>query len=386
MIVGRELRTWVENREGQRLTRLAAQALSDGWAEGPVHLAFARATAAIPARTAEAVGEAMRALFADDGWVDHLIDTLAEEMRRNPYFDPPFRHLNSALHGGLVVYEDDLVSVAAGVCNVTQLAARKCAPRTGGSISFSGQLSIIKFVKAGGARLSFWEAPRIAQDFSAAHAGRCERIAERSIADGEILTVDGRHQSYIIEHAAANMVIVQAEVKADHAPVSVEYDAASGDYVACSAADDSASRIQMITTLLRLLGRDGAFGAIADFLQHPSFFVRWHVMRDLLGIDLEAALPHLKRMAARDPHPEIRQAARATLDHIESGTIRDRAACWLGSFPVPMKGRSSWATSSRRSTTTLSTRATRRASPLRRPCSGSSPIIANSSPSSPSRS
>ena len=88
MIVGRELRTWVANREGQRLTRLAAQAYSDRWAEGPVHLAFARAMSAIPARTADAVGEAMRTLFTDDGWVDQLIDTLAEEMRRDPISSP----------------------------------------------------------------------------------------------------------------------------------------------------------------------------------------------------------------------------------------------------------------------------------------------------------
>ena len=326
MIIGRELRTWVENREGQRLTRLAAQALSDGWAEGPVHRAFGKAMAAIPDRTAEAVGDAMRALFADDGWVDQLIGTLAEAMRRDPYLDPPFRHLNSALHGGLVVYEDDLVSVAAGVCGVTQLAARKCAPQKGGSISFSGQLGIIKFVKAGGARLSFWEAPRIAQEFRSAHAGRCVRVAERSIADGEILTVDGRHQSYIIEHAARNMVVLQAVVKVDNAPVSVEYDAASGDYVACSAADDSASRIQMISTLLRKLDCEAAVATMITFLDHPSFFVRWHVMRDLLGIDAEAALPRLRRMAARDPHPEVRQAARATLDLVEGRTIRDEAA------------------------------------------------------------
>jgi len=326
MIIGRELRTWVENREGQRLTRLAAQALADRWAEGPVHQAFARAMAAIPARTAEAVGEAMRTLFANDFWVDQLIDTLAETMRRDPYFEPPFRHLNSALHAGLVVYEDDLVSVAAGVGSVTQLAARKRSPREHGSIVFSGQLSVIKFVKAGGARLAFWETPPIAQDFTAAHAGPCTRVAERRIADGEILIVDGRHQSFIIEHATANLVVVQAVVKADHAPVSVEFDAASGAYVACSAADDSASRIQMISTLLRKLDCEAAVPTMIAFLDHPSFFVRWHVMRDLLGIDLEAALPRLKRMAARDPHPEVRQAARTTLDHIEARTIREKAA------------------------------------------------------------
>ena len=38
---------------------------------------------------------------------------------------------------------------------------------------------------------------------------------------------------------------------------------------------------------------------MAGFLDHPDFFVRWHVMRELLGLDAAAALPHLKRMAAR---------------------------------------------------------------------------------------
>ena len=191
---------------------------------------------------------------------------------------------------------------------------------------FPASSRIIKFVKAGGARLGFWEAPRIDQEFSAASAGRCTRVAERCIADGEILTVDGRYQSYIIEHAATNLVVLQAVIKVDHAPVSVEFDAASGDYVACSAADDSASRIQMITTLLRKLDCEAAVATMISFLDHPSFFVRWHVMRDLLGIDVEAALPRLRRMAARDPHPEVRQAARATLDLVEGGTIRDQAA------------------------------------------------------------
>lgn len=326
MIVGRELRTWVENREGQRLTRHAAQALAERWTAGPFHMAFARTIASLKDRTAEAVADAMRTLFADDGWVDHLVAALADAMRGDPYFEPPFLHLNSALHSGLVVYEDDLVSVSAGVCNVTQLAARKTAQRESGSIALSGQLSVFKFVRSGGARLGFWEAPRITRDFSAAQAGRCLRVGERHVADGEILTVDGRHQSFIIEHAAANLVVLQAVVKVDHAPVSVEYDASSGDYVACSAADDCASRIQMITTLLRKLDCEAAVATMITYLDHPSFFVRWHVMRDLLGVDAEAALPHLRRMAAKDSHREVRQAARATLDHIEGGTIRDKAA------------------------------------------------------------
>ena len=63
---------------------------------------------------------------------------------------------------------------------------------------------------------------------------------------------------------------------------------------------------------------DGAFAVIAPFLEHSDFFVRWHVMKELLGIDAEAALPHLRHMAARDPHPDTRRAARSVLDRLET--------------------------------------------------------------------
>ena len=93
-----------------------------------------------------------------------------------------------------------------------------------------------------------------------------------------------------------------------------------------SAADDSDSRIQMIATLVRKLGHEDAVAALVPVLDHPSFFVRWHVMRELLGLDAAAALPQLKRMAARDPHPEARRAARTVLDRLESAPSEKREA------------------------------------------------------------
>ena len=281
--------------------------------------------AQVPVRTAEAVAEAVRALFVDAGWVDRLLALLADAMRSDPFFEPPFRHINSDIHSGLIVFEDDLVSIAAGVSGAAQLAAKKKMKRGRTSIAFSGQLTVFKFVKAGGALISLWEAPPITRGFSAAAAGRCKRKGERCIADGETLVMDGRRDSFVIEHATSNLVVLQATVKPDQAPVSVEYDSVTHDYVGCSAADDSASRIQMITTLLRKLDCNEAFPTIAEFLDHPSFFVRWHVMRELLGLDAEAALPHLKRMAAGDPHPETRRAARSVLERIERPQNREAA-------------------------------------------------------------
>jgi hypothetical protein len=279
----------------------------------------------LPAESAEAVADAARRLFADDAWVDAVIGELAERMRVDPFFDPPFRAINSDIHSGLVLFEDERMSIAAGVTRIADLAAKKLAKRGGTSIALSGRVSVLKFVKAGGARISLWEAPEITESFTASDAGRCAPAGALQLADGDIVTVDGRHQGYVIERARANLLVLQAEISLGAAPLSVEYDSETLSYIGCSATRDGASRIQMIATLLRRLGADAAFPALAGFLDHPDFFVRWHVMRELLGIDAEAALPHLKRMAARDPHDDVRRAARFVLDRLQAPTPRKAA-------------------------------------------------------------
>lgn len=325
MTVEREFQDWLADRARQRRTSRAADDYARDWGRGPVHRRFDEAIAALPAQTAEAVADTVRALFADDFWVETLLDSLAERLHADPFFSPPFRTINSDIHGGLLVFEDERVSIAAGVTRAAQLAAKKNAKRGPTSVSFTGQVAVLKFVRAGGARVSFWEAPEITADFTAAAAGQCRRTGVRALADGEILVLDGRRQSFVIERARANIVLLQASVTLDQAPLTVEYDSASGVFVGCSAADDISSRIQMITTLLRKLECDAAFPAIAAFLDHPDFFVRWHVMKELLGLDAGAALPHLKRMAARDRHPDTRRAARTVLDRLDAAHPRKAA-------------------------------------------------------------
>ncbi len=319
MIVSEALKAWTRDRAAQRETQAGVDDFGHDWQQGPIHRRFDAAMASLPVpATAEQVAGQVRLLFADHGWLDVLVSSLAGNMGADPFFDPPFGNLNSEVHAGLLVFEDERVSIAAGVTSALQLAEKKNRPRGATSVGFTGQLNVLKFVKAGGAILSFWEAPPIDAGFTAAAAGLCRRTGERRIEDGEIITLDGRRESYVIERLGGSMVLLQATIATDQAPLSVEYDSATGAYLGCSATGDSSSRIQMITTLLRKLDHQAAFPAIAAFLDHPDFFVRWHVMKELLGLDAQAALPHLKRMAATDPHPDPRRAARQVLDRLDS--------------------------------------------------------------------
>ena len=326
MIIESELRRWAESRQAQRTTQSAVNAFAGRWNGGDVHRHFANALGAVP-QQAGSIAPTLVALFEDERLLHALVDELSAEMRRDPWFDPPFPSMNSAVHTGLVIFDHDAVTISAGVTRISDLAAKKNARRGRASIGFTGQVNVIKFLKAGDARLSFWDAPIITGDFSAERAGECRRTGERQLKDGDTAIVDGRHQSYVIEHADSNILVLQGTIKADQAPLAVEYDADTHQYVGCSATADTASRIQMIATLVRKLGHKAAVPALAGLLDHPDFFVRWHVMRELIGLDPLAALPHLARMAENDPHPEARRAARATLDKIAARQQEESQPC-----------------------------------------------------------
>ena len=315
--VAESLENWLACGLAQRRTQARIDRCGERWSRGGIHQRFDAAMANLPEESAEAVAEAASTLFADALWLDELIDTLASELRDDPFFEPPFPPLHTDVHQGLVVFQDRRLMIAAGTTGIGPIAARKSARRGPTSVGFTGRLTVLKFLKAGDALISLWKAPPLKSDFSAATAGRCTRVGERRLEDGDLIVVDGREQGYVIEHARSSLVIIQAEIILDQAPVRAEFDSATGDYVGCSANDDGSSRIQMLTTLLRKLAAPGAFAAIADFLGHPDFFVRWHAMRELLGIDVEAALPHLRHMADQDPHPDPRRAARALLERLE---------------------------------------------------------------------
>ena len=121
-------------------------------------------------------------------------------------------------------------------------------------------------------------------------------------------------------------------VRPGAAPLAAEYDSKTLAFVGASSTDEASSRVQMMVSLLRTMEREDALPLIVEALDSPHFYTRWHIMRELLAMDADAALPPLRRMAAGDPHPEVRAAARQTLDAVLRGrgrrpTPRRRETC-----------------------------------------------------------
>ncbi|HEY5711886.1 MAG TPA: HEAT repeat domain-containing protein [Allosphingosinicella sp.] len=314
MIAGAALAAWLADRDGQQSSHAAVEACARRWSRQPLMTEVERQLADLPEKTSENVLAVARDFMDKTDEIAVLMDELIVSSGQDPFFRPPFHPMSSEIHTGLLLFHNVDLSIALGVSGVDQLAAKKAGKRGATSIGFTGVTSLFRYMKAGDATVSFWEAPPITDAFVASDAGQCRLVDRRRIADGDEILIDGRYQSFIVEHATSDMVYLQAIVRPEAAPLTAEYDSKSLSFIGASSTDEASSRVQMMVSLLRTMEREDALPLIEESLASPHFYTRWHIMRELLAMDAERALPSLRAMAANDPHPEVRATAKRTLD------------------------------------------------------------------------
>jgi len=313
MIIGDELGCWLGDETAQLATKSAIEAFGKQFrAAGPMANLAGRLASVEPDDSNGIMKVASEFVERPD-----LIDTAMIDMLRaaaaDPFYRPPLRRVHSQVHLGLLLLDSPKLSILLAVMTPDALAAKRRSRAGSASITFGGQCNIFKFLKAGEAVISFWEAPAIEAGFTADSSRCCRKIGQKRIVDGDTFSIDGSRQSFVVEHAVSDLVYIQAVTPAGAAPVSVEYDADTLSFAGASSTDEIGSRVQMMVSLLRLLDRRDAAPLIRECLASPHFYVRWHVMREFLALDAELALPSLRKMAESDPHPEVRDAAKQTL-------------------------------------------------------------------------
>ena len=331
MIPGAALADWLSDVEAQRRSYDKVEAFGAKWADQRLMTELKRELAQLAFRTPEALLAAARRFMDRVEEIGVMFRELIAISCSDPFFRPPFHPLSSEVQSSLLLFHHPDLSIALGVSSVDALAAKKTGRTGNASINFTGVVTMMRFVKSGNAELSFWETDPITDRFVASEAAPCRLVDRRRIADGEEIVVDGRRHSFVVEHAESDIVYFQAEARAAAAPLALEYDCDSRGLVGASGTDEASSRIQMMASLLRALDRDDACALLDEAATGQPFFARWHVMREMLALDAEAALPSLRRMAAEDPHPDIRDAARQSLQLFfegeMDGPVEEGAAC-----------------------------------------------------------
>lgn len=285
-------------------TRDASRAIGSAWRTGPGIARLTAAFAAVDADDAEAVAVAAEALLSEDDWVAPLLAPLIAAQAADPWFEPPWRVSRDALRIGAILHDLPAGTLTAIVLDADALAAAPPTP----SVVASGRLTVVRYVRGGGATLSIWPAGE-------AQLGEAARVA---LADGAVVRHDGRTHAHGLDDLRGDIVTLSFTVRAGAVWNVREYALAGGLLIRTASLDDAPSRSAMLLTMLRLSGRTDAGGVFLAATRHDAFFLRWEAMREWLALDALAALPRLAEMAQTDPHPEVRDAATRTLPLIHA--------------------------------------------------------------------
>lgn len=313
MLKSAPLAEWLDSPALQEASQQRSFAFSKRWLSTPLFTEIRETLADDKAVSEEDVLSAAQRFMARRDDLMALLDDLVAEAAADPFFRPPFDLQANEISKRYLLFRNQHLLLFLNAISAGGIAAKKVKQGGQGTVGFTGMLTLHQFLKSGGATFSVWEAPAPDDSFVGQDQRALVRVGEKKIEDGETWLMDGRRQTFVLEHATSDIVFLQAQVKVGAAPLAVEYNVETGVFAGASATDGASSRLQMMVTLLRLLGRDDAWPVVESLLDSPHFFVRWHVMREFLAMNAEAALPHLRRFANEDPHPEVRGAARQTL-------------------------------------------------------------------------
>jgi hypothetical protein len=251
--------------------------------------------------TPESAAETLRPLFRDLAWLEALAGDWIAPMRRESLVMPPFSATRSGSGASLVLASAPGVSLL--VTRLAGAAERPDGPVNPPTIRFSGQLCLLRLL--GEARV----AARLA--LRTGDGARSRAIALRPET---ILTLDERRRALWIAPPRRALFLLRARIARTPAPPAYRHDLNSGARTETVQGDQGLARTAMLLGYLRAAGHRAAVPVAIALLDRTDGRERWTVMRELLALDARAAWPHLEIMAAHDPEPAVRAAARLTIE------------------------------------------------------------------------
>ncbi|GAB5349556.1 HEAT repeat domain-containing protein [Alteriqipengyuania sp. 357] len=258
------------------------------------------------------------ACIAERDWESFIEEEVLRELHdisQNHLYAPPFHAINEGAFKGMTLYSgpDALVAISA-VEPTDFLYSKRGSKGSDRSVAFSGNDGYIRFIKAGGLKITHWQSPLITSETELGAHLTCSKGETIAVKDGDCVRMTGGTETIVFESCEKSFTMLQISLRNSRSPVVPEYEVSSRRLVACSASDQKSSRLQMLSSLVRLL--DGPASAeLQDRLtRHPDHFVRWHAMREWLSKNADEARPRLEEMAASDLNPQVRQAAAMTFE------------------------------------------------------------------------
>ncbi|ATY31204.1 HEAT repeat domain-containing protein [Sphingomonas psychrotolerans] len=249
---------------------------------------------------------------------DRIQSVVAEEQRcadRNPFYGSSFQPIGGEFFGGMVLASTDQFTAMLLALDGFEIDLAKQRYGERRTLTFGGQETYLKFFRAHEFPLQSWKIPTFGDDDDLHTLDlRFEEGDRFDCKAGESLHFKANESFEYSAKAGSHALVLQIQMYRGGMPMALEFDFDTRRMVGASSPAQEPTRLQMLATAMRLFGRQDSCDQLERLLEHPSHYVRWHTMREYLGLNLERAWPHLERMRDQDPQAAVRRAAQRTIE------------------------------------------------------------------------
>lgn len=257
---------------------------------------------------------------------DRVHQIIAEERRcgeNNPFFGSSFQPVGGEFFGGIVLVSTDrFTAMLLAIDGFEIELAKRRAPGERRTLTFGGRETFLKFYNARDFTLQTWKmAPFEDSDDLSTMAPTYTEGALHTCQTGTVLSFGSDQSFEYTAKAGAHALVLQVQMLHGGLPMTLEFDVDDRKLVGASSPSQEPTRLQMLATAMRIFERKDAIPQLESLLDHPLHYVRWHAMREYLGVDVERAWPHLVRLMESDPQPAVRRAAARTIEQISAETM-----------------------------------------------------------------
>ena len=207
--------------------------------------------------------------------------------------------------------------------SVASLFPRPRSAKSATDLVFTGRPSVVAFMGSGAATLKWWSCTRLDDRADIARTMNIQPGQEQRVdASTPPIAQDGAVAAFEFAEIEGSLSLMRFAARNGPCPVSVRYSPEKSAIVAVAPNLRADARLIMSASVLRHMKRADRVAALRTQLDHPSFFVRWQLMREYISAVGTEAIPDLVAFLEREQNPSVRRSAEATLNILQDAEAK----------------------------------------------------------------
>lgn len=225
-------------------------------------------------------------------------------------YQPPIFTTTETASSGIYIYQEENIDVMLFVLDKFNLIKHKSSKGEKGITIQSNDLEIL--CVSGSGKFKKYSLKEHFNDGDGPPLLFDGDVEEGEYSEGTVISIRKGRDGVTFSECKQASSFISITNKSHPMLVKPQYSVDSLKIIGTVHSEPLASRLQMASITMRMLGVENTIGMLVYLLKHDNLYVRWHIAREIFLTDAALAKPIFKNLM-EDPSSQLKEAAEKCL-------------------------------------------------------------------------